>query len=168
MTGAPQFFALSREECAEILARNHVGRLAYRDGRQIHIVPLGFVARDDVLFLRSAYGTKMEALSRDPFVAFEVDEIDGPFDWRSVVVQGTIYVVERDGSAAERRAAEAIRSVMPQAFTERDPAPDRQMLYGLHIHEINGRMAQSVPVPTGRARITPKAGPAVDKPTDSF
>lgn len=116
MTGAPQFFALSREECAEILARNHVGRLAYRDGRQIHIVPLGFVARDDVLFLRSAYGTKMEALSRDPFVAFEVDEIDGPFDWRSVVVQGTIYVVERDGSAAERRAAEAIRSVMPQAF----------------------------------------------------
>jgi nitroimidazol reductase NimA-like FMN-containing flavoprotein (pyridoxamine 5'-phosphate oxidase superfamily) len=168
MSATPQFFALSREECAEILARNHVGRLAYRDARHINIVPLGFVAQDDVLFLRSAHGTKMEALERDPFVAFEVDEIDGPFDWRSVVVQGTIYVVERDGSAAERRAVDALRTAMPSAFTEQDPAPDRQILYGLHIHEINGRMAQSVPVPTARVRITPTSRPAVDKPADSF
>jgi nitroimidazol reductase NimA-like FMN-containing flavoprotein (pyridoxamine 5'-phosphate oxidase superfamily) len=168
MSGTPQFFALSRAECTEILARNHVGRLAYRDGRQINILPLGFVARDDVLYLRSAYGAKMEALSRDPFVAFEVDEIQGPFDWRSVVVQGTIYVVERDGSAAEQRAVDAIRAAMPAAFTEHDPAPERQILYGLHIHEISGRMAQSHPTATGRARITPTSQPAVDKPADSF
>jgi nitroimidazol reductase NimA-like FMN-containing flavoprotein (pyridoxamine 5'-phosphate oxidase superfamily) len=168
MTGAPQFFELSREECAEILARNHVGRLAYRHGRHIHIQPLGFVAQDDVLFLRSSYGTKMDALARDPFVAFEVDEIQGPFDWRSVVVHGTIYVVERDGGAAERRAVEAIRSVMPTAFTDKDPAPDRQILYGLYVHEVSGRMAQSVPVPTGRVRVTPGSTPAVDKPADRF
>jgi nitroimidazol reductase NimA-like FMN-containing flavoprotein (pyridoxamine 5'-phosphate oxidase superfamily) len=168
MSAIPEFFALSREQCAEVLGRNHVGRLAYRDGRRINILPLGFVAQDDVLFLRSAYGTKMEALSRDPFVAFEVDEIEGPFDWRSVVVHGTIYVVERDGSASERRAVEAIRAAMPTAFTEQDPAPERQTLYGLYIHEINGRMAQSHPASTDRPRITPPSQPAVDKPADSF
>ena len=168
MTGAPQFFVLSRDECADILARNHVGRLAYRDGRQLNVVPIGFVALDDLLVLRSAHGAKMDALARDPFVAFEVDEIDGPFDWRSVVVQGTIYVVDRDGSAAERRAIEAIRSAMPDAFTGKDPAPERQIIYGLHIQEISGRMAQSAPSPTGRTRVTPASQRAVDKPADDF
>ena len=168
MTGAPQFFVLTRDECAEILARNHVGRLAYRDGRQLYVLPIGFVAQDDLLFLRSAHGAKMDALARDPFVAFEVDEITGPFDWRSVVVQGTIYVVDRDGGAAERRAIEAMQSIMPEAFTEKDPAPERQIIYGLHIHEISGRMAQSVPAPTGRTRVTPSSQRAVDKPADDF
>lgn len=145
MTGAPAYVVLSREECGEILARNHVGRLAFREGKQLNIQPLGYVARDNVLFLRSAPGDKMDALARDPFVAFEVDEVEGPFDWQSVVVQGTIYVVERDGGIAEQRAVDAIKSVMPDAFTDRDPAPDRQIIYGLHLHDVSGRMAQSTP-----------------------
>src|SRR5687768_17541617 len=58
MTGAPVYFVLSREECAEILARNHVGRLAFRAGKQLNIQPLGYVARDNVVFLRSAPGDK--------------------------------------------------------------------------------------------------------------
>src|SRR5687767_12016113 len=98
MTRAPPFFVLSREECAEVLARNHVGRLAYREGHQLDIQPVGYAARDEWLFLRSADGAKLEAITNDPFVAFEVDEIDGPFDWRSVVVHGTIYLIPTDGS----------------------------------------------------------------------
>ena len=168
MTGSPEFFILTRKECGEILARNHVGRLAFREGKQLNIQPLGYVASDTVLFLRSAPGSKMDALARDPFVAFEVDEIEGPFDWRSVVVQGTIYAVERDGSAAEQRAVEAIKSVMPQAFTERDPAPDRQNIYGLHVHDVAGRMAQGNAAPSGRERVTPRSGRTVRKPPDHF
>ena len=168
MTGAPEFFILTREECGEILARNHVGRLAFRDGKQLYIQPLGYVASDSVLFLRSAPGSKMDALERDPFVAFEVDEIQGPFDWRSVVVQGTIYVVERDGSAAEQRAVDAIKSVMPQAFSEKDPAPDRQIIYGLHMHDVAGRMAQSNAAPSRRERVTPRSQEVIRKPADRF
>lgn len=50
----------------------------------------------------------------------------------------------------------------------KDPAPDRQILYGLHIHEMSKRMVQSVPAPTGRTRITPTAQRAVDKLADDF
>lgn len=172
MTGAPQFFILSREECAEVLGRNHVGRLAYREGERVQIQPVGYVAHDDWLFLRSAYGAKLEAITSDPFVAFEVDEVDGPFDWRSVVVHGTIYLRPTDGSPIEQREAqraiEAFRSIMPDALTDKDPVPERHILYGLHIHEVTGRMAQSGGKPTGRERVTPRSQPAVHKPADTF
>jgi nitroimidazol reductase NimA-like FMN-containing flavoprotein (pyridoxamine 5'-phosphate oxidase superfamily) len=172
MTGAPQFFVLSREECAEVLGRNHVGRLAYREGEQVQIQPVGYVASDDWLFLRSAYGAKLDAITSDPFVAFEVDEIEGPFDWHSVVVHGTIYLRPTDGSPIEqreaRRATEAIQSIMPDALTAKDPVPERHIIYGLHIHEMTGRMAQSTAAPTARQRVTPRSQPTVRKPSDSF
>lgn len=172
MIKAPGFFLLSGQESTDVLARNHVGRLAFRDGNQVSIQPIGYAARDEWIFLRSAYGAKLEAITSDPFVAFEVDEIEGPFDWRSVVVHGTIYLLPIDGSESEQRTAqraiEAIRSVMPGAFTGEDPVPERQILYGLHIHELTGRMAQTGDKPTGRARVTPRSLPSIRKPSDGF
>ena len=172
MANAPQFFLLDHEECIAVLERNHVGRIAYREGKQVSIQPVGYVARGEWLFLRSAYGSKLEAISRDPFVAFEVDEIEGPFDWRSVVVRGTIYMLSGDGSPVEqqeaRRAMEAIRAVMPGAFTERDPVAERQVIYGLHATDVTGRMATSSRPSTLHTRVTPPSPSTVRKPSDSF
>jgi nitroimidazol reductase NimA-like FMN-containing flavoprotein (pyridoxamine 5'-phosphate oxidase superfamily) len=36
----------------------------------------------------------LRALDGHPWAAFEIDEIRSPFDWESVVVKGTVYVVE--------------------------------------------------------------------------
>jgi uncharacterized protein len=155
MTIRPEFVELSRAECKEVLARNHVGRIAFRVDRRVEIMPLGYVARDEWIFLRSAYGAKLEAFMKDPFVALEVDEIDGPFDWRSVVVHGTIYLLQMDGGPIENRdarpAIEALRAAMPGAFSPDDPVPERRIIYGLYIQEIAGRMARSGPQ-SSRAR----------------
>jgi uncharacterized protein len=109
----PSFAVLTEVECARILKRNHVGRIAFRNGPSVDIEPLGYVWQPPWLFMRSAYGAKLEALAHDPFVAFEVDEIEGPFDWYSVVVHGTIYVLPEDGGPIERgqfqRAMKALR-----------------------------------------------------------
>lgn len=147
MTPSPQFVTLTPDQCLEVLQRNHVGRIAYRDGDRVDIQPLGYVANSRWLFMRSAHGTRLSALMKDPYVALEVDEIEGPFDWRSVVVHGTIYLLDEDGGAVERResrrALDAIRAVMPKAFTPADPVPERRFLYGLNIHDMKGRMATS-------------------------
>jgi nitroimidazol reductase NimA-like FMN-containing flavoprotein (pyridoxamine 5'-phosphate oxidase superfamily) len=161
---APSFFVLNTKDCARILKRNHVGRLAFRNGPAVDIEPLGYVWREPWLFMRSAYGAKLEALAHDPFVAFEVDEVDGPFDWRSVVVHGTIYMIPADSGPVEReqfrRAMRALRRAMPETLTDDDPVPERQIVYGLHADRIDGRMAQSRPKPGQRKRRLVKTRPA--------
>lgn len=149
MSGRPEFLELSTSECRDVIERNHVGRLAFVHGRDIDIEPLGYVHKGEWLFLRSAYGAKIEALAHNPFVAFEVDEVRGPFDWRSVVAHGTIYPLPSDGSPQNRaehaRALAAIREIVPSALRAGDPTPERQIVYGMHVDRLSGRMAHGAP-----------------------
>jgi nitroimidazol reductase NimA-like FMN-containing flavoprotein (pyridoxamine 5'-phosphate oxidase superfamily) len=149
MTNRPEFSNMTSADCVRVLKRNRVGRLAYRNVHSVDIQPVSYVAAGKWLFVRSAYGSKLEAIDHHPFVAFEVDEIDGPFDWRSVVVHGTIYLLPMNGAPIEqrefKRAVAALKRAMPGAFTADDPVPERQTVYGLHIDRVDGRLGQSRP-----------------------
>jgi nitroimidazol reductase NimA-like FMN-containing flavoprotein (pyridoxamine 5'-phosphate oxidase superfamily) len=61
--------------------------MAYLTNVRIDIEPVNYVFDAGRSFLRTSTGWKTNALAHRPWVACEVDEIDGPFDWRSVVVR---------------------------------------------------------------------------------
>jgi hypothetical protein len=136
-----------------------VGRLAYVVHGQVGIVPIHYVHADGWLYGRTAAGEKLAALRSHPWVAFEVDEVRGTFDWRSVVVRGAFYRLTREGPGAERarwqRAAEAIRTFIPEAFGPDDPTPERDVLFRIHVGEVTGRAAQP---PASRTHAPPAGG----------
>ncbi len=142
---APHFRELTQAECHALLARHQVGRLAFAHKDRVDIEPIHFVADDGWLYGRTAPGTKLEVVSRNRWVAFEVDEIAGRFDWRSVVVKGGFYFLRKDGSEAEaatyENAVRILRRLMPETLTPADPLPDRVILFRIHIDEITGRAA---------------------------
>ena len=152
----PEFLKLGLAESKRLLERNHVGRIAYLNGALVDIEPVGYVARAGWIFARSAHGSKLAAFGHSPYVAFEVDEVRGPFDWRSVVVHGTVYMLEKDGGPIEAReydrALASLRTLMPSAMTADDPVPERAFLYGIHVVRIDGRMARSRGRRGGRSR----------------
>jgi nitroimidazol reductase NimA-like FMN-containing flavoprotein (pyridoxamine 5'-phosphate oxidase superfamily) len=154
------FSILSADECNAVLSRNHIGRLAFVNFGRVDIQPLSYVAAGSWLFMRSAGGSKLDALAHTPYVAFEVDEAKNPSDWRSVVVRGTIYWMFDDerhvDNATLERAVEALRSFQPQALRDEDPTPFRRTLYGLHIDLMTGRKAE---LWAGRAADLPTITP---------
>jgi nitroimidazol reductase NimA-like FMN-containing flavoprotein (pyridoxamine 5'-phosphate oxidase superfamily) len=143
----PTFSTMSPAECRSVLEGNHVGRLAFWNGTRVDIRPLGYVATGDWIFLRTAPGEKIAATAHRPYIAFEVDEVEGPFDWRSVVVHGSIHMLPEDGSPIEqrelKRAIAELRRVIPLTFTDHDPVPERDLVFGIHIHETSGRAAST-------------------------
>src|SRR5688500_16024319 len=92
---APWFRVLAREECQSLLARNRVGRIAFERGNRIDTVPIHYVFANGGLCGRTARGTRLarasENFSNAWPAAFQVDEVDGLFDWRSVVVHGNLH-----------------------------------------------------------------------------
>jgi nitroimidazol reductase NimA-like FMN-containing flavoprotein (pyridoxamine 5'-phosphate oxidase superfamily) len=148
MTEQPVTFSeLTRAEAEALLVRHHVGRIAFSFKDRVDIEPIHYVFADDALYGRTTPGTKLTILAHSPWVAFEVDEIDGPFDWRSVVAKGTVYFPERGGSKemqeAYDHAISVIRSAFPPAFTDEDPVPERSILFRLHLDSMEGRAASS-------------------------
>jgi len=137
---------LDREACERILARNHVGRLAYARQNRVDIEPLNYVFHEGWIYGRTSHGTKLEATGYEWWpVAFEVDEVEEVFRWRSVVVHGGFYTLDEQGPAWEaaewQRGIELLRRLVPQTLAEGDPAPHRRVLFRIPLQEVTGREA---------------------------
>ena len=143
---APRFYDLSRDEAVELLSRSHVGRLAFTFHDRVDIEPISYVYADEWLYARTSPGTKLEVVRHHPWVAFEVDEIRSRFDWRSVVVHGTIYFLDpnRDADRQDYDAAvKVLRTADADALTSSDLTPQRQVLFRIHVDDVIGRGAKS-------------------------
>lgn len=143
----PHFRHLSREEIDVFLSSHSHGRLAYAFHNRVDIEPLHYVYSDGWIYGRTAPGTKLTLLQRSPWVAFEVDEVRDLFDWTSVVVRGTIYLVESEAThnvdATREVVVRHLRTLIPDALTDRDPTPDRTVLFRMLVDEAQGRAAQA-------------------------
>jgi nitroimidazol reductase NimA-like FMN-containing flavoprotein (pyridoxamine 5'-phosphate oxidase superfamily) len=154
-TAAPTIESLTREECDALLARNRIGRLAYSFHDKVDVEPIHYVYADGLLFFRTSPGAKVTTLAHHPWVAFEVDECHGLFEWRSVVVHGTVYAPHAAGAPTDRalyqRAVEHLREFIPEVLTKDDPTPLRSLIMVMHPDTVTGREAR-VARPLGEAR----------------
>ena len=143
----PTFLEMDRDEIEQILARNHVGRLAFSFKDRVDIQPLSYAFEAPWIYLRTEEGAKVSTLTHNRWAAFEVDEIEGPFDWRSVIVRGAVELMDPvHGSTDEktyRRAIALLRRLVPGALTENDPVPFRDVVMRMHMDEVTGRRATS-------------------------
>ena len=141
----PSFRELTRAECDSLLKRNRVGRIAFTFRDLVDIEPVHYVYANGWLHGRTSPGTKLATLRHHPWIAFEVDETSGLYDWRSVIVHGVVHFPDRDGSASDGEAYEStlglIRKLEPLALEAGDPTPQRQVLFRIHVDEVTGRAA---------------------------
>jgi nitroimidazol reductase NimA-like FMN-containing flavoprotein (pyridoxamine 5'-phosphate oxidase superfamily) len=142
---SPNIRELSRAEIDEVLARNHVGRIAYSFRDRVDIEPIHYVYHDGWIYGRTQLGTKLTVVQHNYWVAFEVDEVEDIFGWRSVVVRGGFYILIDEGTAQSRelreQAIEQIRRLTPEAFTDADPVPFRDIVFRIAVQEVEGRVA---------------------------
>jgi nitroimidazol reductase NimA-like FMN-containing flavoprotein (pyridoxamine 5'-phosphate oxidase superfamily) len=146
-TDAVRIRELTIEESQSLLARNHVGRIAYSFHDRVDIRPIHYVYSDNWIFGRTSQTDKLHVLRHNQWVAFEVDEVQGPFDWMSVVAHGSFYRLtdENMPQNAELReeALKHIRAFAPTALRDSDPVPERTELFAIALDKLTGRAAST-------------------------
>lgn len=142
----PHIRDLNRDECLELLERNSVGRIAFSHRDRVDIEPLHYVLDGEWIYLRTSAGSKVATIVHNQWIAFEIDEVEELFRWRSVVVHGSIHLVTADASGVEthEHAIEAMRQIIPEALTETDPVPFRDVILRIHLDEVTGREAEPI------------------------
>lgn len=148
----PLIRTLDRAGCDAVLARNHVGRIAYGRGNRVDIQPVHYVYHGGWIYGRTRHGALLETTGETWWpVAFEVDEAEELFRWRSVVVHGGFYTIPPDGAEGRQRewdeAVELLRRLLPETFTPDDPVAFRRVLFRIAAQEVSGREA----LPAGAA-----------------
>ncbi|HEX9357787.1 MAG TPA: pyridoxamine 5'-phosphate oxidase family protein [Streptosporangiaceae bacterium] len=95
---------LTKGECFELLAREHLGRVAVVDDRGPVVFPVNFVLDRHMVVFRTDEGTKLAAACRGGRVAFEIDGADAAAHtgW-SVLVRGETAEVTDPAELARLR-----------------------------------------------------------------
>ncbi len=132
----PRFQEISQGRCAELLAGNTVGRVAWNSPDGPQLLPVTYAMYDHRIVLRtSPYGALSQLASRRE-VAFEVDELDKESNsgW-SVVVRGTAEAV---AEPAELVKMWALDGLVPWATGVRN------LFISITPRSISGRTARAV------------------------
>lgn len=146
-SAAPIFSQLDEADARALLARHHVGRIAYSLHDRTDIEPVHYAYDGEWIFGRTSMGTKLAMLAHHPWCAFEVDEVHGVFDWRSVVVKGSFHLLDPEAGSPDTygRALDLLSALIPETFSPDDPVPHRTILFGVYVREISGRTATTRP-----------------------
>lgn len=134
---------MNRQDIDQLLARHRYGRLGFSLDGQIYIIPINYAYEDGVLYAHAPEGTKVRGMRQNPAVAFEVDEIQDPAHWRSVLLQGRFVELHE---RAEKGAA--FRRIIAQAGGgERSEVSwaldlDHLVLFKVEVTQRSGRFEQ--------------------------
>jgi len=143
--GDVSFHELSRDEIEAMLLRNRVGRLAFTLHDRVDIQPIHYIYERGWLYGRTSEGDKIAVLKHNQWIAFEVDEVTDLFDWRSIVIHGSLWIMSPRGSPRSEelwtKAAELVSKIIPGALTENDPVGFRQTLFRIAVSDVRGREA---------------------------
>jgi nitroimidazol reductase NimA-like FMN-containing flavoprotein (pyridoxamine 5'-phosphate oxidase superfamily) len=149
-TTAVTFRDLPRDEIDEMLLCNNVGRLAFSFHDRVDVQPINYVYERGWLYGRTSEGNKIASLTQNQWVAFEIDEVNGVFDWKSIVIHGSFWILHPRGSPrAEElwaKAAELVSRIVPGALTDYDPVGFRQSLFRIAVADVRGREAKMKPL----------------------
>jgi uncharacterized protein len=101
---------LDQDECWVALRADEFGRLAYRLGDEVNLVPLNYAVDGSTLLFRTAEGSKLLGIVMHPDVVFEIDTYGE--DWaQSVIVRGKARLLEED--EAHRADTSRLRTWLP-------------------------------------------------------
>lgn len=141
---------LNHHQIAAFLSGQLVGRIGFRMGTKVSVIPIAFAYEDGFIYAHSKDGEKVKAMRKYPQVCFQVDSIDNLANWRSVLVWGDFEEVTR---TAERQRAMALINDKISPFTNSETTmilaqpmaprvvekPLRTVVYRIRIREVSGR-----------------------------
>lgn len=150
---------LDEQAIDQILENNIVGRLGYRDGERMYIIPVSYLYfSEKYIIVHSREGQKIDILRKYPDVCFEVDEIDSINNYRGVLVWGK-YEELTDLKERHYALSLLLRKINKQKIAETGiegsplavaddmmlPDKEKKVVYRIRIEEKSGRFEMNAP-----------------------
>lgn len=134
---------MSRDESLALLAKHHVGRVGITFHDLVRVKLANYLYADGWIYARTELGEDLTTVKHHPWAAFEVDEVDGLYDWRAVEISGSVEILSSDVHSPDwfefENAVRMLRSAVPQVLTADDPMPQRVQVVRMHVDDIRGQ-----------------------------
>ena len=135
------FGALDPTEIEHLLHAHQVGRLGFTGQGRVYIMPVTYGYDGQAVYVVSHEGLKVRLMRANPTVCFEVEEVESPAHWRSVIAHGSY---EEITDSVERSRALAIIAAqgpvpLPPSLAPFVEGPGHVVVFRVRLHERSGR-----------------------------
>ena len=138
---------MTRDEALALVAKHHVGDVGITFHDILRLKLCNYIYSEGWLYARTELGDNVVMARHHPWAAFQISEIDGIYDWRSVEVSGVLEFLSPDENGSGwfeyENAVRLLQSAIPEVLTADDPMPQRVQLLRVHADNIFGRESRS-------------------------
>ena len=147
---------LNKQETETVLLNNFVGRIGCGNSSEIYIVPVSYVYDNGCIIAHSKEGKKIRMMRSNPYVCFEVDEMEDLSNWKSVIAWGHFEEltdeVERynamkklvDRTLKLKLSATAKPPHMSEGRVHsHQPGDIKAVVFKIHLRELTGRFEKN-------------------------
>ncbi len=140
---------MSSKEIHELLHQVGYGHLGCVHEGKPYVMPMYYYLEEEDIYLFTTVGMKTHDIDANPEICLQVEEIHGPFHWRSVIVNG------RASRLTEHSDIDRAMHLIKERNTTLSPAINRTWIdaegrseaiaiYRIHESEISGRTTDGV------------------------
>ncbi len=140
---------MGKKEIHEFLHQIGYGHLGFIHEGKPYVMPMHFYLEDEVIFLFTTIGMKTHDIDANPEICLQVEDINNPTHWRSVIVNGRAELLTQQ--AEIDRAMHLIKERNPTL----SPALNRtwidawgraevMAIYRIHPDEMSGRTTDGI------------------------
>ncbi len=90
---------LNREQIDHVLRSEVVGRIGCHGDGRTYIVPITYAYDGGHIYSHSGAGLKVRMMRENPHICFEVDHMDDPANWQSVISWGVFEELHGEEAA---------------------------------------------------------------------
>jgi nitroimidazol reductase NimA-like FMN-containing flavoprotein (pyridoxamine 5'-phosphate oxidase superfamily) len=139
---------LTAAEIDQVLRAEVLGHLGCIADGWPYVVPINYVYEDGSIYANGSEGMKLRAMRENPLVCFEVEQIRGVANWKSVIAQGRFEELLHD---EQERAGHILAThlgrfdtsssarLVQQDDVYRREEFHRPVLFGIRIQSLSGR-----------------------------
>lgn len=122
---------LNPKQCATLLTTEHYGHLGCVSDDDVYVLPATYAFKANAIYSYTHEGKKVQAMRENPRVCFQVERVDMPKGWESVVCWGT-YEELTDND--DRREAQLL---LAEKFAEIWKKHEKIMIVSPLITDLN-------------------------------
>lgn len=147
------FGNISPSDSKAFLSERIYGRIGCHAFDKTYVVPISYAYHDGTIYGHTFDGLKIKMMRSNPAVCFQVDSLDDPSNWKSVIVQGVFKELEGQqridaleillNRRVDAVVSETIKLTPDWPFADADVAKIPGIVFSISIDEISGRYEKS-------------------------
>jgi len=139
---------LTAAEIEQVLRAEVLGHLGCIADGWPYVVPINYVYEGGSIYANGSEGMKLRAMREHPEVCFEVEQIRGMANWRTVIAQGRFEELLQDereraidilSMRLARIETSASARLVQQNDVYRREEFHRPVLFGIRVQSLSGR-----------------------------